>query len=111
MEIMKQMLKARKRIDFTIFTFSNSSGIDDTMIAQSAAGIKIRGAMDGSQVNQSRAATRPVKNAGSELYEIPKKGDLNKLHHKLMVLDKQVVIGGILIIQALRACFMTRISL
>ena len=32
MEIMKQMLKAKKRIDFAVFTFSQSSGIDDTMI-------------------------------------------------------------------------------
>ena len=32
MEIMKQMLKARERIDFAIFTFPKSSGIDDTMI-------------------------------------------------------------------------------
>ena len=32
MEIMKQMMKARKRIDFAIFTFARSSGLDDTMM-------------------------------------------------------------------------------
>jgi hypothetical protein len=31
MEIMKQMLKAKHRIDFAMFTFAQSSGIDDTM--------------------------------------------------------------------------------
>jgi len=29
MEIMKQMAKAKERIDFAIFTFAESSGIDD----------------------------------------------------------------------------------
>ena len=32
MEIMKQMLKAKTSIDFAMFTFAQSSGIDDTMI-------------------------------------------------------------------------------
>jgi hypothetical protein len=31
MEIMKQMLKAKDRIDFAMFTFAQSSGIDDTI--------------------------------------------------------------------------------
>jgi len=91
---MKQMQKAKKRIDFAIFTFSQSSGIDDTMIAMVAAGRKIRGALDGQAANQVWAATRPVRNAGAELYLVRKKGKLNKLHHKLMVLDGQVVIAG-----------------
>jgi hypothetical protein len=30
MEIMKQMLKATTSIDFVMFTFAQSSGIDDT---------------------------------------------------------------------------------
>ena len=94
MEIMKQMLKAKKRIDFAIFTFAQSSGIDDTMIAQHRAGLKVRGALDGSAANQKWAATRPVANAGAELYVVRKKGPLNKLHHKLMVLDEQVIVAG-----------------
>jgi phosphatidylserine/phosphatidylglycerophosphate/cardiolipin synthase-like enzyme len=94
MEMMKQMLKAKKRIDFAIFTFSKSSGIDDTMIARSAAGIKVRGALDARQANQEWAATRPVKNAGAELYTVRAQGNLGKLHHKLMVIDGQVTIVG-----------------
>jgi len=56
MEIMKQMAKARKRIDFAAFTFSESSGIGDQMIAVSRAGIKIRGALDGAMANHDWAA-------------------------------------------------------
>lgn len=94
MEIMKQMLKAKKRVDFAIFTFSQSSGIDDTMIALRNAGIKIRGALDGKQANQDWAATHPIHQAGVKIFLVPKQGALRKLHHKLMVIDNQVVIGG-----------------
>ena len=94
MEIMKQMLKAKKRVDFAIFTFAQSSGIDDTMIQLKQAKRKVRGALDGSMANQKWAAGRPVKNAGAELYRVPKGGSLGKLHHKLMVIDKQVIIAG-----------------
>ncbi len=94
MEIMKQMLKAKKRIDFAIFTFAQSSGIDDTMIALRNANIPIRGALDGMQANQKWAATHPIHEAGVELFRVRKQGNLRKLHHKLMVIDEQVVIAG-----------------
>lgn len=94
MEIMKQMLKAKKRVDFAIFTFSQSSGIDDAMIALRNAGIQIRGALDGKQANQDWAATHPIHQAGVKLFLVPEQGPLRKLHHKLMVIDDQVVIAG-----------------
>ncbi len=52
MEIMKQILKAKKSMDFAMFTFSCSSGIDDTLIALARSGIKVRSILDGSQGNQ-----------------------------------------------------------
>jgi phosphatidylserine/phosphatidylglycerophosphate/cardiolipin synthase-like enzyme len=94
MEIMKQMMKAQKRIDFAIFTFSKSSGIDDTMIAQTKAGIKVTGALDGQAGNQKWAATRPVKNAGAALTLVRKSPTVGKLHHKLMVIDDEITIIG-----------------
>jgi phosphatidylserine/phosphatidylglycerophosphate/cardiolipin synthase-like enzyme len=94
MEIMKQMLKGKKRIDFAIFTFAKSSGIDDTMIARVEGGIEIRGAMDGDQARQQWAATPAVKAAGVKLYSVDKKPPLGKLHHKLMVIDEQVLVVG-----------------
>ena len=94
MEIMKQMLKARERIDFAIFTFAKSSGIDDAMIAQVRAGRQIRGVLDALQVNQKWAATRPVKNAGATLHVVKPSRTVSKLHHKLMVIDRQVIVAG-----------------
>ncbi|MCH7534211.1 MAG: phospholipase [Bacteroidetes bacterium] len=95
MEIMKQMSKAKKRIDFAIFTFSQSSGID-TMLLLRRAGIKINGVMEGMMANQKWAPVRALLDAGVTLKQVRKnkaKG-LGKLHHKLMVIDQQVIIGG-----------------
>ncbi|MFQ5914296.1 MAG: phosphatidylserine/phosphatidylglycerophosphate/cardiolipin synthase family protein [Nitrospinota bacterium] len=94
MEIMKQMLKAKRRVDFAIFTFAQSSGIDDTMIALQRAGVAVRGIVDSGQGNREWAATRPVRNAGGELYLARRGEGLNKLHHKLMVIDGQLIIAG-----------------
>ncbi|GLW06703.1 hypothetical protein Misp01_18330 [Microtetraspora sp. NBRC 13810] len=94
LEIMKQMLKATERVDFAIFTFAGSSGIDDAMIALAAAGRVVTGAMDPGQGAQKWAATRDLDQARIELY-FPRRGNgFRKLHHKLMVIDDSVVIAG-----------------
>ena len=94
LEIMKQMLKGTQRIDFAMFTFAQSSGIDDTMIALERSGIPVRGVMDRRQANQDWAATRPVANAGAELWWPRNDSGIRKVHHKLMVIDRQVIIAG-----------------
>jgi len=97
MEIMKQMLKARTRIDFAIFTFAQSSGIDDTMFRLLDLGMPIRGAFDGRQGAQDWSASHALKARGAELYAVNasrSRNGVGKLHHKLMVLDDQVVIAG-----------------
>jgi phosphatidylserine/phosphatidylglycerophosphate/cardiolipin synthase-like enzyme len=94
LELMKQMLKATERVDFAIFTFSGSSGIDDAMIAQAAAGRHIAGAMDPAQGDQQWAATHGLYDAGVELYFPRKVEGFGKLHHKLMVVDEAIVVAG-----------------
>jgi phosphatidylserine/phosphatidylglycerophosphate/cardiolipin synthase-like enzyme len=93
MEIMKQMAKARREIDFAIFTFSKSSGIDDQMMALARAGIKIRGVLDGRQASHDWAVTETLK-GHVELYTVRRHSGLGKLHHKIMVIDRQAVIAG-----------------
>lgn len=94
MEIMKQMLKARERIDFAIFTFSKTSGIDDTMIRLLQTGMPIRGAFDGKQGAQAWAAIPLIKQSGADLFAVHSGNGVGHLHHKLMVLDEQVIIAG-----------------
>jgi phosphatidylserine/phosphatidylglycerophosphate/cardiolipin synthase-like enzyme len=94
MEIMKQMLKASQRIDFAMYTFAQSSGIDDTMMRLAAGGLSIRGILDHTQGGQSWAATQPLKASGVELFENAPGTGVRKVHHKLMVLDERVTIVG-----------------
>ncbi len=96
LEIIKQMLKARNYLEFAIFTFSKSSGIDDAMTMLRKADIKIRGALDKSQGGRDWAATYWLHNEGIEIYLPDSKSmpGLGKLHHKLMVIDESIVIAG-----------------
>jgi len=98
MEIMKQIAKAKQRVDFAIFTFASSSGIDDQLVLAKQAGISIRGALFKSQANQTWSASETLKNAGLSLFFIPRFGlpepRPRKLHHKLMVIDEQLIIAG-----------------
>lgn len=94
MEIMKQILKAKKRIDFAVFTFSQSSGIDDALIAASERGVKVRGILDRRQANQKWAATRPLAKAGVEILVAGNRDGLGKVHHKLMSIDDRITIFG-----------------
>jgi phosphatidylserine/phosphatidylglycerophosphate/cardiolipin synthase-like enzyme len=98
MEIMKQIAKARNRVDFAIFTFASSSGIDDQLIAARSTGLAVRGAMFTSQANQVWAATSALEEAGVSLFFVPRQDvpdpKPRKLHHKLMVLDEQLIIAG-----------------
>ena len=93
MEIMKQMLKARERIDFAMFTFAQSSGIDDTMF-RLAGQVQIRGLLDRTQGAQKWAATQPLKAAGVQLFQNRPGTGVRKVHHKLMVIDERLVIAG-----------------
>jgi phosphatidylserine/phosphatidylglycerophosphate/cardiolipin synthase-like enzyme len=93
MEIMKQMLKARASIDFAMFTFAQSSGIDDTM-GRLAASVPIRGVLDRTQAAQTWAATRPLQGAGVDLFQNTRGTGVRKVHHKLMVIDHRLTIIG-----------------
>jgi phosphatidylserine/phosphatidylglycerophosphate/cardiolipin synthase-like enzyme len=99
LEVVKQMLKATRRIDFLIFTFSGSSVFDDAMVMISRAGVKIRGVFDRKQGNQEWSAREWLQRAGIDFYFPdmslePFKSNLRKVHHKLMVIDDDIVVGG-----------------
>jgi phosphatidylserine/phosphatidylglycerophosphate/cardiolipin synthase-like enzyme len=94
LEIMKQMLKATGRVDFAVFTFAGSSGIDDTMIMLAAAGRTVSGAVDPGQGMQKWAATHALDRANIVLFTPKREPGFGKLHHKLMVIDEAITVAG-----------------
>jgi phosphatidylserine/phosphatidylglycerophosphate/cardiolipin synthase-like enzyme len=94
LEMMKQILKAKNRIDFAIFTFSDSSGIDDALVARAKSGLAIRGAFDRMQGNQAWSSSHKLEDEGVEVHFTKKGNKLGKLHHKLMVIDDRVIVCG-----------------
>ena len=97
LEFIKQMLKGTQEIVFAIFTFAGSSGIDDAMLSLARGGMKIRGVLDPGQASQRWAAPKTMIHPNIELFVPQRTGvfkDLRKLHHKLMVIDEQVVVAG-----------------
>jgi phosphatidylserine/phosphatidylglycerophosphate/cardiolipin synthase-like enzyme len=97
LEIMKQVLKGQTETEFAIFTFSGSSGIDDTMLAQARGGMHIRGVLDRGQAAHDWAAPKTMIHPNISLF-VPRKSGvfktLGKLHHKLMVIDETIVVAG-----------------
>jgi len=94
MEFIKQMIKAKTRIDFAVFTFSNSSGIDDALVNAKAKGVAVNGVLDKRQANQTWAAKETLLNGDVKLFTNKRGTGVRKVHHKLMVLDDAVTIIG-----------------
>ncbi len=94
MEIVKQMLKCSQQLDFAIFTFSGSSGIDDAMIMLRSANRQVRGVLDPGQGAMWWAATDWLHNEGIKLFFPKRVPGFGKLHHKLMVIDDAIVVAG-----------------
>jgi len=94
LELIKQMLKCEQRLDFAIFTFAGSSGIDDAMVILRAADRELRGALDPGQGKQWWAATEWLHDEGIEVYLPRRQEGFRKLHHKLMVIDEAIVVAG-----------------
>ena len=96
LEIVKQMLKCRRQLEFAIFTFSGSSGIDDAMVMLRRAGIEIRGVLDRGMGKHYWAASHWLHGMGIDI-RFPDQElmpGVRKLHHKLMVIDDDIVVAG-----------------
>jgi phosphatidylserine/phosphatidylglycerophosphate/cardiolipin synthase-like enzyme len=99
LELIKQMLKLRKldaRLDFAIFTFSNSSAVDEALSMLARAGCTIRGVLDrGQNKSQTWSGAWRLRDVdGIELFLPKSSWHLRKLHHKLMVIDDSTVCAG-----------------
>ncbi|MEJ6402419.1 phospholipase D-like domain-containing protein [Yoonia sp. 2307UL14-13] len=94
MEFIKQMIKAEQRIDFAVFTFAQSSGIDDALVNARQKGLAVQGILDRRQANQVWASKGTLVNGGVTLHRNKTGTGVRKVHHKLMVIDDALTIIG-----------------
>lgn len=94
LRIVNEILKAQTSARILMFTFAKSTTIDDALLARlQTPGFTVRGVLDGSQAAHDFSPHPALIAAGARLRRdtLPNQG---KLHHKLLVLDDQVTIGG-----------------
>ncbi len=94
LRIVNEILKAQSSAYFMMFTFAKSTTIDDAMITKLQGGnFDLVGVLDGGQSAQKWSPHQALISAGARLRRetLPNNG---KLHHKLIVLDDETVIGG-----------------
>ena len=94
MEFIKQMIKTTQRIDFAVFTFAKSSGIDDALVNARAKGVTVSGVLDRRQANQKWASKKTLQDGDVTLHRNRTGTGVGKIHHKLMVLDNALTIIG-----------------
>jgi hypothetical protein len=94
LRIVNEILKAQTSAFFMMFTFAKSTTIDDALITKLQGGnFEVVGVLDGGQSAHKWSPHKAPSNEGANLRRetLPNNG---KLHHKLIVLDDETVIGG-----------------
>jgi phosphatidylserine/phosphatidylglycerophosphate/cardiolipin synthase-like enzyme len=94
LRIVNEILKAQTSAYFMMFTFAKSTTIDDALITKLQGGnFEVVGVLDGGQSAHHWSPHKTLLNNGAKLRRetLPNSG---KLHHKLLVLDDETVIGG-----------------
>lgn len=94
MEFIKQMIKAKNRIDFAVFTFAESSGIDDALVNAKKLGHTVQGVLDRKQANRDWAAKDTLRAENIKLFTNKTGTGVRKIHHKLMTIDRKLTIIG-----------------
>ena len=94
LRIVNEILKAQHSAHLLMFTFANSTTIDDALLSRLQTGhFTVKGVLDSTQSAHPWSPHPALIAAGAQLRKdaLPHAG---KLHHKLLVLDEEVVIGG-----------------
>ena len=95
--IVNAVLKATQSIHLAMFTFSGSSTIDDALLSALGNGITVKGVLDRMQSGHNYSPHPRLIDANALLrrHRVRRlRGFKNrgKLHHKMMVIDRQVVV-------------------
>jgi phosphatidylserine/phosphatidylglycerophosphate/cardiolipin synthase-like enzyme len=82
---------AQTEVHFLAYSFT-SDQIAQALIEQAGAGVLVSGIMDASQVNSNPGTEFERLQAGG--VEVRLDGNPGKMHHKVMVIDREIVITG-----------------
>lgn len=94
LQLVKEIQTAQQSAHLLIFTFTKTSAIAGALQASLLApGFTVKGVLDSMQSSQAWSPHAMLIQAGATLRKdkLPNQG---KVHHKLLVLDNQVAIGG-----------------
>ena len=82
---------AEKSIQFMAFSFT-SDDLADVLLERAAAGVQVSGVMDESQVKSNTGGEyERFRSAGLDVYL---DGNENKMHHKVFIIDGEIVVTG-----------------
>ncbi len=90
-ELVRQVIRAGELIQVSVFTFSTGSALDDLLVAASRQGLGVQVLIDKDQVDQVWAATDGLLEGGAE---VGCDSMFGKLHHKIMAIDRSVILTG-----------------
>lgn len=94
LRIVNEVLKAETSAHLLMFTFAKSTTIDDVLKQRLAhPGFSVQGVLDRTQASNNFSPHPMLIAAGARLRRDKLAGQ-SKLHHKLLVLDDKVAIGG-----------------
>lgn len=94
LRIVNEILKAQSSAHLLMFTFAKSTTIDEALKSRlDQGGFRAQGVLDGMQAGHSSSPHPELIASGARLRRDTLPGH-DKLHHKLLVLDDRVTIGG-----------------
>jgi phosphatidylserine/phosphatidylglycerophosphate/cardiolipin synthase-like enzyme len=84
---------AQETVDFAMFTLARGNEAFDALLRALARGVRVRGVVDGDQVNQPWDAVPALRGAGGDVRYTPGvlTGGEGRMHQKTMVVDGRVV--------------------
>ena len=89
--IMEVLAEAEESIDFLIFSFT-SDAIAEIILERASRGVRVRGVFDQSQISPRYGAE--YGRLEEEGLQVCRDGNPEKMHHKLILVDGQILITG-----------------
>jgi phosphatidylserine/phosphatidylglycerophosphate/cardiolipin synthase-like enzyme len=92
-ELVKEVKQAARSVTFSVGSFSTGSKVEDALIWAHRQGIRVFGVLDGQEGRHAWSAADTLGQSGVNVF-LTEELFLNKLHHKLAIIDDKTVCLG-----------------